>query len=61
MVRDVQVVVVGVLVADTDDAKRHRIGRLLPSIWPSLELDLHGYIDDLPCEIAQNVPEATLR
>lgn len=48
-------VVVGVLVADTDDAKFYRVGRLLPRVSPSLELDLHGYVDDLSREIAQNV------
>jgi hypothetical protein len=55
------VVVVGVLVADTDDAKLYRICRLLPSVCPPFELDLHGYVDDLPSKISQNVPKTTLR
>lgn len=49
-------VVIGVR---NEDAKFHRVVRLLPSVWASLERDFHSYVDDLLAEITHYLLKGT--
>lgn len=53
-------VVVSDLIADTGDAKLHRIGWLLSRIRPLFELGFHSYVADLSAELSHNVSKTLL-
>src|SRR5699024_3757852 len=60
-IRHVEVIVVGVLVADTDDAELCCITRLLLTVRSSFELESTSYVDMLSLEVRKAILEVRSR